>query len=393
MTTRISSQRYAVEDFHQALELCYSRGWTDGLPVVPPTEPAVRGMLEAVGLEPDAQVAFITNRQAALSAEKVAINAVMAGCLPEHMPVVLAAVEGIADPRWGYHGPATSTGGAGVLMIVNGPIARRLDFNCGDNLFGPGWRSNATVGRAVRLVMRNVIGTIPGRLDRGTVGHPGKYTYVIAENEAESPWTPLHAERGCRPEDSAVTVMAALGPHQFYNQLSSTPRVSWGPCATPCATRHGGPAELLRGAGGRAHADHRGGRLVQVRHPQVRLREHHEHDRPSQADGAAARRDQARGRDRDPAPGADPGRYPGGGGGGPRRLVLVLYPGLGEPDLVAGGDHGDQREENMMAGFEILDPTVEPRRQPLTYVARPDSLKGKRIGLVENTKYNSDKRW
>src|SRR6266851_1069505 len=121
MTTRISSQRYAVEDFHQALELCYSRGWTDGLPVVPPTEPAVRGMLEAVGLEPDAQVAFITNRQAAISAEKVAINAVMAGCLPEHMPVVLAAVEGIADPRWGYHGPATSTGGAGVLMIVNGP--------------------------------------------------------------------------------------------------------------------------------------------------------------------------------------------------------------------------------------------------------------------------------
>ena len=177
MATRISSQRYAVEDFNEALELCYRRGWTDGLPVVPPTEAAVRGMLEAVGLEPDAQVAFITNRQVAISAEKVAINAVMAGCLPEHMPVVLAAVEGIADPRWGYHGPATSTGGAGVLMIVNGPIARRLDFNCGDNLFGPGWRSNATVGRAVRLVMRNVIGTIPGRLDRGTLGHPGKYTY------------------------------------------------------------------------------------------------------------------------------------------------------------------------------------------------------------------------
>jgi len=104
MTTRISSQRYAVEDFHEALELCYSRGWTDGLPVVPPTEPAVRAMLDAVGLEPDAQVAFITNRQVAISAEKVAINTVMAGCRPEHMPVVLAAVEGIADPRWGYHG-------------------------------------------------------------------------------------------------------------------------------------------------------------------------------------------------------------------------------------------------------------------------------------------------
>ncbi|HEX7787917.1 MAG TPA: hypothetical protein VF653_16995, partial [Methylomirabilota bacterium] len=203
--------------------LCYRRGWTDGLPVVPPTEAAVRAMLDGAGLEPDTQIAFITNRQVAISAEKVAINAVMAGCLPEYMPVVVAAIEGIADPRWGYHGPATSTGSAAVLMIVNGPIARRLDFNSGDNLFSPGWRANATVGRAVRLVMRNVIGTLPGRLDRGTFGHPGRYTYVMAENEAESPWTPLHVERvGCRAGDSAVTVMAALAPIQFYNQLSNS---------------------------------------------------------------------------------------------------------------------------------------------------------------------------
>ncbi len=174
------------------------------------------------GSHPGHQVANITNRQVAVTAEKVAINAVMAGCRPEYMPVVVAAVEGIGDPRWGYHGPATSTGGAGVLMIVNGPIARSLGFNSGDNLFGPGWRANATVGRAVRLVMRNAIGTLPGKLDRGTLGHGGKYSYVIAENETESPWTPLHVERGCRPEQSAVTVMAALAPHQFYNQLSST---------------------------------------------------------------------------------------------------------------------------------------------------------------------------
>jgi len=222
MTARISSQRYAVEDYQEALDLCYQRGWTDGLPVVPPTESAVRAMLDAVGLEPDAQVAFITNRQVAISAEKVAINAVMAGCRPEYMPVVVAAIEGIADPRWGYHGPATSTGSAAVLTIVNGPIARRLDVNAGDNLFGPGWRANATIGRAIRLVMRNVVGTLPGRLDRGTFGHPGRYTYVIAENEAESPWTPLHVERGFRPEQSAVTVIASDAPHQFYNQLSPT---------------------------------------------------------------------------------------------------------------------------------------------------------------------------
>ncbi len=222
MTTELQSKRYPADDPAQAIELAFEKGWTDGLPVVPPTEARVRAMLAAAGLEPQQEVAFITNRQVAVTAEKVAINAVMAGCKPEYMPVVVAAIEGIADPRWGYHGPATSTGGAGVLMIVNGPIARALDFNSGDNLFGPGWRANATTGRAVRLIMRNVIGTLPGKLDRGTLGHSGKYTYVIAENEGDSPWTPLHVERGCRPEQSAVTVMAAMAPHQFYNQLSNT---------------------------------------------------------------------------------------------------------------------------------------------------------------------------
>jgi hypothetical protein len=157
-----------------------------------------------------------------VTAEKVAINAVMAGCRPEYMPVVVAAIEGIGDPRWSYHGPGTSTAGAAVLMIVNGPIARELDINAGDNLFGPGWRANLTMGRAVRLVMRNVCGSIPGTLDRGTLGHPGKLSFVIAENETESPWPPLHVDRGFRPDQSAVTIVAAAGPRQFYNQLSNT---------------------------------------------------------------------------------------------------------------------------------------------------------------------------
>jgi hypothetical protein len=204
------------------MELYFEKGWTDGLPVVPPTEERILAMLEAAGLEPDHQITFITNRQAVVTAEKVAVNAAMAGCKPEYMPVVVAAIEGIGDPKWGYHGPGTSTAGAAVLMVVNGPIARRLQINSGDNLFGPGFRANATIGRAVRLVMRNVIGTLPGKLDRATLGHPGKYTYVIAENEEDSPWPPLHVERGFRPEQSAVTVMAAEAPHQFYNQLSNT---------------------------------------------------------------------------------------------------------------------------------------------------------------------------
>src|SRR6266508_1569781 len=204
ITAPLTSQRYRVDDFDQAIEFCYERGWTDGLPVVPPTEASVGAMLDAAGLEPAAEIAFITNRQVAVTAEKVAINAVMAGCLPAYMPIVVAANERIAE---------------------------QLGFNSGDNLFGPGWRANATVGRAVRLVMRNVIGTLPGRLDRATVGHPGKYTYVIAENEAESPWPPLHVERGFAKEQSAVTVMSAEGPRQFYNQLSSTPE---GILATLC---------------------------------------------------------------------------------------------------------------------------------------------------------------
>jgi hypothetical protein len=179
-------------------------------------------MLSGTRRDPQSLVAVVPPNMGEATVEKVAINAVMAGCRPEYMPVVVAAVEGIADPRWSYHGPGTSTGGAAVLMIVNGPIAKELDVNAGDNLFGPGWRSNLTIGRAVRLVMRNVCGSLPGLLDRGTLGHPGKLSYVIAENEAESPWTPLHIERGFRPEQSAVTVIASDAPHQFYNQLSPT---------------------------------------------------------------------------------------------------------------------------------------------------------------------------
>jgi hypothetical protein len=222
MATVLTSKRHQVQATGDPVEFCFQQGWTDGLPVVPPTADRVSAMLEAARLPPGKQIAFVEHRSVAITAEKVAINAVMAGCKPEYLPVVVAAVEGIGDPRWSYHGPGTSTGGAGVLMIVNGPIARELDINAGDNLFGPGWRANLTIGRAVRLVMRNVCGSLPGLLDRGTLGHPGKLSYVIAENEADSPWTPLHVERGFRPEQSTVTVIASEAPHQFYNQLSPT---------------------------------------------------------------------------------------------------------------------------------------------------------------------------
>ena len=222
MADTLTSRRYTLDDAGDAIEFCHQKGWTDGLPVIPPTPDRVHAMLDAVGLDPKHEVATIAHRAVTITAEKAAINAVLAGCKPEYLPVVLAAIEGIADPAWSYHRPGTSTGGAAVLMVVNGPIARELDINAGDNLFGPGWRANATIGRAVRLIMRNVCGSRPGTLDRGTLGHPGRLSYVIAENEAESPWPPLHVERGFRAEQSAVTVLAAEAPHQFYNQLSST---------------------------------------------------------------------------------------------------------------------------------------------------------------------------
>ena len=229
----LKSRRHTVNDLAGAMELCYTNGWTDGLPVVPPTAERIEAMLQAGGLEPERQLAFIENRQVSVTAEKVAINAVMAGCKAEYMPVVAAAVEALADPLYGYHGPATSTGGAAVFMLVNGPIARELDLNSGDNLFGPGWRANATIGRAIRLVMRNVIGTLPGELDRSSLGHAGKYSFCIAENEADSPWPALHTTRGFKPDQNAVTIFAAYAPHQYSNRLSATPE---GVLDTACAT-------------------------------------------------------------------------------------------------------------------------------------------------------------
>ena len=217
-----AAERLRVTDLAEVIEAYYAKGWTDGLPIVPPTEGSLRAMLDAAALKPGQEIAFIQQRQVPITAEKAAINAVMAGCRPEYMPVIVSALEAMADPRFSYHGPTTSTSGAGVFILVNGPIARKLGINCGDNLFGPGWRANATIGRAIRLIMRNVMGTLPGTLDRSTLGHGGKYTFCIAENEEESPWAPVHVERGSKPDQNAVSVFAALAPQQVSNHLSNT---------------------------------------------------------------------------------------------------------------------------------------------------------------------------
>jgi hypothetical protein len=206
-----------------AIEFCYQQGWTDGLPVIPPTEERVAAFLAHVERGRDEMIGMVPERRRRVTVEQVVANAVMAGCLPEYAPVVVAAVEAMLQPPFNLVGPSASLGGSAILVIVNGPVVEDLQINCRNNLFGPGNRANATIGRAVRLVLMNTCGAIPGLFDRSCLGHPGKYTYCIAENAQDSPWLPLHVERGFAPEASAITVFACEGPRQVRNSLSPTP--------------------------------------------------------------------------------------------------------------------------------------------------------------------------
>jgi len=219
----LQSERVEVSDPLAAIEAYFEKGWTDGLPVVPPTEERIWGMLDAMGKSPEEILGEIPARARKITAEKLAINAVMAGCLPAYAPVLLATTEALCHPAFSAHGPTASTSGMGILIIVNGPIASQIGMNASENLFGPGWRANATIGRALRLLLRNACGAIPGVLDRSCFGHPGKLTYCIAEDEAHSPWVPLHAERGIPAAGSAVTLFAGESPHQACNHSASGP--------------------------------------------------------------------------------------------------------------------------------------------------------------------------
>jgi hypothetical protein len=205
------------------IEAYYDAGWTDGLPVVPPSEHSIAAMLAGAGLEGHECLGEIPGRNVTVIADKAATNAVMAGCRPEYMPVVVAAVRSLCEPAFAYHGPASSTGGSAMVLVVNGPIVERIGLNSGNNAFGQGHRPNATIGRAIRLIMMNVMNTRPGLLDRATLGNPGKYTFCFAENEEDHPWEPLHVSRGLRPEDSAVTLIASNSLYQVYNHLADEP--------------------------------------------------------------------------------------------------------------------------------------------------------------------------
>jgi hypothetical protein len=213
---QLSSERLTAEDYDAAVELFYDRHWTDGLPIVLPTPRRVEALIRHVGRDPQESLGDIPPRGGAATIEKLAINAVMGGCRPEHFPVVLAAVEAMLDPAHNLNGVLQTTHMCVSLVIVNGPIARALRINSRDGVFGNGYRGNGAIGRGVRLALWNLGGAFPWDTDKSTLSHPAEYAFCIAEEEDDNPWRPLHVDRGCPEGSDAVTVFACEGPHSVF---------------------------------------------------------------------------------------------------------------------------------------------------------------------------------
>ena len=224
-----------VAGWEEAIELYHRNGWTDGLPIVPPTEERVVRLAEFAGRSLGEEIGFYEVRNRPVTVEKVAINAVMAGCLPEHFPVVLTLVECVLTPGFEVHTANSSTGSVALGFIVNGPVRHALGMNSHGNVLGPGNRANASIGRALRLVQLNVMGSVGGAggpaahgrpvLDRSTMGQPAKYTgYHIVEDEETFPQLePLHVRRGFAGNDSVVTAFSVAGHVMLSNHAEKTP--------------------------------------------------------------------------------------------------------------------------------------------------------------------------
>ncbi len=221
--TGLVARRVAIGGGEDEIEAMFDRGWSDGLPLVPPSEERVLRMLAGTARDPQEVVGIVPPDLAPATVEKVAINAVMAGCKPEYLPVVLAAVEAVLEEPFAMHGVLATTMFVGPVVVVNGPVRRQIGMNARGNALGQGNRANATIGRALQLVIRNVGGGRPQEVDRATLGNPGKYTYCFAEDEEGSCWEPLSVERGIAPGVSAVTVFAGFGLQGVVDQKSREP--------------------------------------------------------------------------------------------------------------------------------------------------------------------------
>ncbi len=213
-----------TEHWETAQEELAAEGLTDGLPVVPPTLARVERMLKLHSFEANELVAELPPSFGEATWRDIAINAVMAGCRPEYLPVLGAIVEALTADEFNLMGIATTTGSVAPLVIVNGPIVAKIGMNAAGNALGPGNCANATIGRAVSLLLRNVGGARPGEFDMATIGQPAKYTFCFAENEADSPWPGLHVDRGFVPDASVVTVVGASGIVEVVDSCSNRPQ-------------------------------------------------------------------------------------------------------------------------------------------------------------------------
>ncbi len=212
------------DDLLAAIDYCYQQGWTDGLPVVPPVIERVDAMVAYEGRPRETIIARHPATGLELSLHAAAVNAVMAGCMPEYFPVIVAAFEAMEKPEFNFHGSTASTGGSAPLLIVSGPVVDDIGMNADVNLFGPGNRANATIGRATRLILRNVFQMIPGISDKSTQGQPGKFSFCIAERARGNPWPLLSQEQGYPTGVSSVTVFAGAGFCNVENHGGNTPQ-------------------------------------------------------------------------------------------------------------------------------------------------------------------------
>ncbi len=199
------------DDIEALFDTLYKEGMTDGLPVIPPTAARVEKMLKATTLPANHLIGEMPPKGGHVTVEKLAINAVMAGCLPEYFPVIIAALQAISEPTFNLIGIQTTTNPVAPIAVINGPIRKQIDINCGPGALGPGWRANATIGRAIRLILINIGGAAPGEIDKAILGMPGKYSLCLGELEEENPWEPLHVEKGFAREQSTVSVMSVQG--------------------------------------------------------------------------------------------------------------------------------------------------------------------------------------
>ena len=242
------SPRFTFADEDEALETFHARRFTDGLPFVLPIAERVQAMIAGSGRQPGEVIAIVPPRWAEATVENIAINAVMAGCRPQYMPVLIAALQAAADPAFGLYSVQATTHPCAVLMLVSGPIVQELGLNFRHGAFGPGFRANASIGRAMRLVLMNVGGGIPGEGDQATHGSPAKFSYCVAENEAATPWEPFRVTRGFGRGDSTVTVFSGEGPHNINDHVCTSAETTLTVVADTMTTvGHNNAGSVIRG--------------------------------------------------------------------------------------------------------------------------------------------------